>query len=207
MADEATEEAGGPGGGSVLKKYGPLAGIVLLAQVVLAWVVITFALKDNVPEAPQEDLMPKPTEITRGGQEEERTALPYYYSSSTLTSITANPAGTNAERFVMFSVQLGLVAYNSDDDPPDNDVTKTLGENADLLAQIGLYDLLIKSLIVEIVRLKTVDELDGEIIHEVRDEIRQRLNKDVFQKLFAPSDDNPIEVEIQGVVFSDIIIQ
>lgn len=207
MADEATEEAGGGGGGSVLKKYGPLAAIVLLAQVVLAWVVITFALKDNVPEAPQDDLIPTSIESARSGQQEERTALPYYYSSSTLTSITANPAGTNAERFVMFSVQLGLVAIKTDEKPPDDDVTDTLADNADLLTKIGLYDLLIKSLIVEVVRLKTVDELDGEIIHEVRDEIKQRLNKDVFQKLFKPSEDSSLEVKIQEVVFSDIIIQ
>ena len=43
MAEEAAEESGGGGGGdggSTLKKYGPLAAIVLLAQVVLAWVVI-----------------------------------------------------------------------------------------------------------------------------------------------------------------------
>ena len=66
MADEATEEASG-GGGSVLKKYGPLAGIVLLAQVVLAWVVITFALKDNVPEAPQDELLPTSIESARSG--------------------------------------------------------------------------------------------------------------------------------------------
>jgi len=207
MADEATEEAGGGGGGSVLKKYGPLAAIVLLAQVVLAWVVITFALKDNVPDAPQDDLIPPAVENSRSGQQEERTALPYYYSSKTLTSITANPAGTNAERFVMFSVQLGLVATKTDEKPPDDDVTDTLGDNTDLLTKIGLYDLLIKSLIVEVVRLKTVDELDGEIIHEVRDELKQRLNKDVFQKLFKPDDDNPLEVKIHEVVFSDIIIQ
>ena len=43
MADEAEEGGGGAaagGGGGVLKKYGPLAAIVLLAQVVLAWVVL-----------------------------------------------------------------------------------------------------------------------------------------------------------------------
>ena len=75
------------------------------------------------------------------------------------------------------------------------------------LEKIGKYDALIKSIITRIVRLKTVDELSGEMIDEVREEIRGNLNKEVFQKLFVVDDENKLEIQVQEVVFSDIIIQ
>jgi hypothetical protein len=82
MADEGEEGGGGGGdgggdGGSALKKYGPLAAIVLLAQVVLAWVVISFVFKDNVPEEEQADLIPEQSVELRSGQVEEKSRLPF----------------------------------------------------------------------------------------------------------------------------------
>jgi len=206
MAEEIAEEGGGGSSGSVLKKYGPLAGIVLLAQVVLAWVVIEFALKDNIPEQQPDPLIPEAEAAPRGGADEERTALPFLYSSPELKSITANPAGTNASRFVMFTVRLGLVARDHDENPP-KDITDSLKDDADLLAKIGEYDAMIKEIITQIVRLKTVDELDAERIDEVKDEIKLRLNKDIFQKLFQIDDDNKREVQVHKVIFADFIIQ
>ena len=205
MAEEIAEEGGGSSG-SVLKKYGPLAGIVLLAQVVLAWVVITFALKDNIPEQQPDALIPEIEAAPRGRSDEERTALPFLYSSPELKSITANPAGTNASRFIMFTVRLGLVARDHDESPPE-DITDKLKEDPDLLPQIGEYDAMIKEIITQIVRLKTIDELDAERIEEVKDEIKLRLNKDVFQKLYQIDDDNKREIQVHKVVFADFIIQ
>ena len=211
MADEGEEEEGGGGGGgdggSALKKYGPLAAIVLVAQVVLAWVVISLVLKDNVPEEDSQDLIDEQRVELRSGQEEEKFRLPFYYSPELLGNITANPAGTNSERFVVITVQLGLEAYNRDESPPDDDITEKLAEDTTTLEKIGLYDRRIVSVINRIIRLKTVDELEGEFIHEIEDEIREKLNKNIFQRLFRVDDENKIEVIVAEVDISNLIIQ
>jgi flagellar basal body-associated protein FliL len=212
MADESEEGGGGGGGGggdggSVLKKYGPLAAIVLLAQVVLAWVVISFVFKDNVPEEEQEDLIPEQSVELLSGQVEEKSRLPYYYSSEAMGAITANPAGTNSERFVVLTVQLGLEAYNRDESPPDDDITKGLSENTAVTDKIALYDQRIVSVISKTVRLKTIDELDGEFIHEIEDEVRKRLNKEIFERLFVVTEEEKTEVIVSEVDISNIIIQ
>ena len=215
MADETEEGVGGGDGGdggdggSVLKKYGPLAAIVLLAQVVLAWVIISFLFKDNVPEEEQEDLIPDQSiELLSGrGEEQTKTRLPYFYQSKEMGSITANPAGTNAERFVVVSVQLGLEAYNRDEDPPDDDITGGLAENAEILDKIKLYDQRIISVIGKTIRLKTIDELDGEFIHEIEDEMRKRLNNEIFARLFPVTEEKKTEVKVSEVDISQIIMQ
>jgi flagellar basal body-associated protein FliL len=104
-------------------------------------------------------------------------------------------------------VQLGLEAYNRDESPPDDDITSSLGENAAVLDKIVLYDLKIKSTIMTILRGKTVDELDAQFIHEVQDEIRKRLNKEIFERLFKLDDENKIEVRVVEVNISDLVIQ
>ncbi|MFL2540410.1 MAG: flagellar basal body-associated FliL family protein [Candidatus Latescibacterota bacterium] len=213
MADEGDDGGGDGGGGggdggSALKKYGPLALIVLLAQVVLAWVVIEFALKDNVPEEGQEDLIPEQTvELLSGGQQEEKSRLPFYYTSEGLSAITANPAATNSERFVVLTVQLGLEAYNRDESPPDDDITGDLKDNTEVLDKIKLYDQRIVSVISKTARRKTVDELDGEFLHEIEDEIRKRLNKEIFERLFRVDEDHTTEVIVTEVDISNMIIQ
>ncbi len=210
MAEEAAEDSGGGDGGSALKKYGPLAAIVLLAQVVVAWVVIQFGgLKDNLPEQPQEALIPEQSSVEiRQGQEVERESLPFLYVSENLKTITANPAGTNSERFVVLSVQLGLEAYNTDESPPD-DITSGLADNKEVLDKIALYDLKVKSLIMRIIRGKTVDELDAQFQDEIEDEIRKVISKEVFERLFktGPDEENKTEVRVVEVNISDIIIQ
>ncbi len=209
MVDEISEEGGGGGGsgGSVLKRFGPLAILVLIVQIIVAWAIITFYFKGGALDEGGEEFLPPATEITRDGQKQEREKLPYYYSSEKLQSMTANPAGTNASRFAMFSVQLGLVAYNRDKKPPDDDITDSLVPDDDTHVKLALYEHKIKEIIVHVVRLKTIDQLSAEFLPDVKDEIRQELNREVFQKIFAPEDNDNIEVEVQEVVFSDIIIQ
>ena len=118
MADEEQEEdGGGAAGGSVLKKYGPLAVIVLLAQVVLAWVVIQVTLKDKVGLDDTEDpLIPEiEQQMVESADGSASTELPYYLKRpEALDRITANPAGTNASRFVVIGVELGLIGKNAD---------------------------------------------------------------------------------------------
>ncbi|MBT7417312.1 MAG: hypothetical protein HN780_02215, partial [Gemmatimonadetes bacterium] len=205
-------EGGGGGGdggdgGSVLKKYGPLAAIVLLAQVVLAWVVISFVFKDNVPEEEQEDLIPEQSVELLSGQVEEKSRLPFYYSSEAMGTITANPAGTNSERFVVLTVQLGLEVYDRGESPPDDDITGKMADRADITDKIDLYGQRIVSVISKTVRIKTIDELDGEFIHEIEDEVRKRLNKEIFERLFTVTEDQTIEVIVSEVDISNIIIQ
>ena len=208
MAEEAAEESGGGGGdgGSVLKKYGPLAAIVMLAQAVIAFLIIEFVLKENMPEEPQDPLIPQMTsETTRQSGETPNDRLPYLYASEELKTITANPAGTNSERFVVLSVQLGLEAFNEDEE----DITGKLGENLEVLDRIALYDLKIKSLIMRIIRGKTVDELDAQFQDELEDEIRQVVSKEIFDRLFKTGDgtENTTAVRVVEVNISDIIIQ
>ncbi|MBT7548282.1 MAG: hypothetical protein HN611_06360 [Gemmatimonadetes bacterium] len=198
---------GGGDGGSVLKKYGPLAAIVLLAQVVLAWVVISFVFKDNVPEEEQEDLIPEQSVELLSGQVEEKSRLPFYYSSEAMGTITANPAGTNSERFVVLTVQLGLEVYDRGESPPDDDITGKMADRADITDKIDLYGQRIVSVISKTVRIKTIDELDGEFIHEIEDEVRKRLNKEIFERLFTVTEDQTIEVIVSEVDISNIIIQ
>jgi flagellar basal body-associated protein FliL len=208
MAEEAAEESGGGGGdgGSVLKKYGPLAAIVMLAQAVIAFLIIEFVLKENMPEEPQDPLIPQMTsETTRQSGETPNDRLPYLYASEELKTITANPAGTNSERFVVLSVQLGLEAFNEDEE----DITGKLAENLEVLDKIALYDLKIKSLIMRIIRGKTVDELDAQFQDELEDEIRQVVSKEIFDRLFKTGDgtENTTAVRVVEVNISDIIIQ
>jgi len=210
MAEEAAEESGGGGGGgdggSVLKKYGPLAAIVMLAQAVIAFLIIEFVLKENMPEEPQDPLIPQVTsETTRQSGETPNDRLPYLYASDELKTITANPAGTNSERFVVLSVQLGLEAFNEDEE----DITGKLAENLEVLDKIALYDLKIKSLIMRIIRGKTVDELDAQFQDELEDEIRQVVSKEIFDRLFKTGDgtENTTAVRVVEVNISDIIIQ
>ena len=128
MAEEAAEngndanEANEPSDGGVLKKWGPLAGVVCLVQVVLAWVLIQFVLKDNVPDQRDEELIPELQEVVihQGGDQVNRNRLPFLYVSKELDTVTANPAGTNAERFVVLGVQLGLEAFDHDQNPKED---------------------------------------------------------------------------------------
>ena len=161
-----------------------------------------------MPDQAPEQLIPEQANVEiRQGQEEAKSRLPYLYVSEDLNQITANPAGTNSERFVVLGVQLGLEAYNRDEAPPDDDITSDLGENALVLDKIALYDLKVKSTIVNILRGKTVDELDAPFIHEVQDQNRKTLNKEIFERLFKVDDENKIEVRVVEVNVSDLVIQ
>ena len=214
MAEEAAEEneAGGGDGGGVLKKWGPLAAIVMLAQAIIAFVLIEFVLRDNVPEQPQEQLMPENSSVEirqiQPEKEDVRDRLPFIYDSpKVLRTITANPAGTNSERFVVLSVQLGLEAYNTEESPPDDDITGALKDNTTVLEKIALYDLKIKALITSIIRGKTVDELDAQFQNELEGEMRDVLNREIFDRLFKIDEENKTKVRIVEVNISDIIIQ
>ena len=214
MAEEAEEDAGGGSGGgdggSLLKKYGPLAAIVLLAQVVLAWVLVEFGLSGNVKEEDTQLLVPEtPTvEMYSGGDKEEMPLLPYYYSKEEFKTITANPAGTNSERFVVVSVQLGLLIYDADGKDRTAEVIELPDPQSDTaITKLLKYDNRIISVVNKTLRLKTVDQLQGEFIQDTEDEIRDKLNNEIFYRLFPADDDDKTKVEVSEVDFLNIIIQ
>jgi flagellar basal body-associated protein FliL len=225
MADEGEQDGGG---GSVLKKYGPLALIVLLAQVVLAWAVLTFVLKGNLPkQQPQQteeqliDERPAATVQEGGTHGTERQELPYIFAPAKLADMTANPAGTNSQRFVMFSVQLGIVAENTaETDPEKRNITEKMAEHPEVTEKLNEYVALMKSIIVKIVRQKTIPELEGENLQTTADEIKESINEEVLKEAFKVEPDKPktlglfggekknkIEVRVQDVIFTDIIVQ
>lgn len=209
MAEEAVEESAGNGGGGsgggVLKKWGPLVVIILLAQAVITWVLVTVLFKDNMSERPREEsLLEANVAASQPGPQEEAEGLPFYLPEE--LKITANPAGTNSDRFVVISVELGLVGKNEDgEDVKPADFADTF---ADQFGAISQYIGRVKAIILEIVRSKTMDQLESDNIAEVQKEIKRRLNKEVFDHLFVDKEEHgEKKISVSEVIFPEIIIQ
>ncbi len=203
--EEAAEEGGGGGGGgSALKKYGPLAAIVLLAQVVLAWVVITVTVGDKLPQdEPTSDLLPQQKQQAPAEEGKESDALPYFYTNETLDKITANPAGTNAQRFVVAGVQLGLVGTNADGElmtPMD------VALDGEMTLKVGAALGLIKSLILNELSSRYIDQIENERPEFLAD-MKDVLNQKVFNKIPWGEEDDQKSFRVQEVIFTTLIIQ
>ena len=211
MAEEeadSTEEQ--PAGGGVLKKYGPLAAIVLLAQVILAWVLIQVTVVDKVGDDGDtgDDLLPQQTqvELQRGGLETDSGEIPYFWGDVALAKLTANPAGTNAERFVVISLEIGLVGTDDEGEVMTAAQIEEDPKVAELLPKnLGL----IKSVILGVMRAKTIDELDAQVQEDVLNTIESELNQKVFDKLiWNPEDEgSKKKLTISDVIFTEMIIQ
>ena len=206
MADEEQEEdGGGAAGGSVLKKYGPLAVIVLLAQVVLAWVVIQVTLKDKVGLDDTEDpLIPEiEQQMVESADGSASTELPYYLKRpEVLDRITANPAGTNASRFVVIGVELGLIGKNA-----DGEQLKPAEIEADAPALLLIDSNLgkMKSIILSVLGKTYIDQFESEM-GLIGDEILGELNRQVFDKISWDEDGKKF-IKVSEVVFTSKIIQ
>ena len=205
MADEEQEEdAGGAAGGSVLKKYGPLAVIVLLAQVVLAWVVIQVTLKDKVGLDDTEDpLIPEiEQQMVASADGSASTELPYYLKRpEVLERITANPAGTNASRFVVIGVELGLIGKNADGELKPAE----LEADAPALLLIDSNIGKMKSIILSVLGKTYIDEFESEM-DLIGDEILGELNRQVFDKISWDEDGKKF-IKVSEVVFTSMLIQ
>lgn len=203
MSEEEAAEEGGGGGGSVLKKYGPLAAIVLLAQVVLAWVVIQVTIKDNpATEAPTSELLPQEQQQapTEEGQDSEE--LPFYYKNEVLDKITANPAGTNAQRFVVVGVELGLIGNNGDGEIMTTEEVMGDAELPKVDANLGL----IKSIILDALSSKYIDQIEAER-PEIMADLKEELNRRVFNRIAWGDEDDQKSIRISEVIFTTLIIQ
>ena len=206
MADEEQEEGGdGAAGGSVLKKYGPLAVIVLLAQVVLAWVVIQVTLKDKVGLDDTEDpLIPEiEQQMVESDDGSASTELPYYLKRpEVLDRITANPAGTNASRFVVIGVELGLIGKNADG---ENLKPAEIEGDAPALLLIDSNLGKMKSIILSVLGKTYIDQFESEM-DLIGDEILGELNRQVFDKISWDEDGKKF-IKVSEVVFTSKIIQ
>lgn len=204
--EEATAEA--PADGGVLKKYGPLAAIVLLVQVVLAWVLIQVTVVDNVGGDGDtgDDLLPQEMEIKRGGDEEDSDEIPYYWGAAELAKVTANPAGTNAERFVVLSMEIGL---SGTDDEGEVMTASQIEADPHAVAVLTKNIGLIKSVVLGVMRAKTIDELDSRVQEEVLQTIKTELNRKVLDKLIWNPEDEESKKEfaVSEVIFTEMIIQ
>ena len=69
------------------------------------------------------------------------------------------------------------------------------------------YSGLVKAIIIEVMRSKTIAELSSENIPVVQEEMKKRLNKEVFQRIFKVDQENKKEIKIKEVIITKIIIQ
>lgn len=204
MAEEAAEEGGGGGESSVIKKWGPLVAIILMAQVVSVIVLYQVLFKDSMPQQhPEDELLQSSAPVQQQDMDDDKEGLPYYLPID--GKITANPAGTNSERFVVLSIELGLVGTDEDGEkvPPAEFEATFVGS----MAKVNQYMGRVKAIILEIVRAKTTKELESDSIPEVQKEIKRALNRQVFKHLFDPEEDKKKSVSVKEVIFTEIIIQ
>ena len=201
MSEEAAAEGGG--GGSALKKYGPLAAIVLLAQVVIAWVLLITVGDKLSQNEPEFDLLPQEQQQAPTEEREESDALPYFYTNEMLDQITANPAGTNAQRFVVAGVQLGLTGTNADGDLM---TIQEVALDGEMTLKVGVALGLIKSVILEALSTRYIDQLENERAQFLMD-VKVELNRKVFNKIPWGEEDDQKSFRIQEVIFTKLIIQ
>lgn len=216
MSEEEAEKPSGGGagdGGSVLKKWGPLAAIVLVAQVTVAWVLITTVFKDRAGggEHAAEPIL-RETQVEEGGTKAEHTGpLPEYYSPALLKKILANPAGTNASQVVMLSVELGLTNIN-EKAPEEKKASGGEGEAKEdpAMAKLNPYLGKMRSVIVDLVSAKGVDEiLDPEGKKALQEEIKKALNAQIMERVYVPDpeDEEAKLFTISEVIFPEFVIQ
>jgi len=204
MADEAEQGGGGGGGGggSVLKKYGPLAAIVLLAQVVLAWVVINVTVGDKMGKREEdEDLLSQAQTVAERQEAQETGELPYYFTDPALQGITANPAGTNAQRYAVLSVELGLVGEDDGKPIPADE----LPTDEALVAQVPKYMGLVKSIVLTKLRSSYIDDLENNL-GTIMDELRDELNQQVLDRV-KWDEDGKKKVRIKEIRVTGLVIQ
>ena len=203
-------ESDEPENRSLLRRYGPLLTVVVVLQVGLAWLLIHFYFGGSTSsEDEDEELFPREIVKTEGGgsSKSKSAGMPFYYASTGLSSITVNPAGTNAQRFAMINAQLGLVAHDRSLKPQADNITGKLKDDKIILGKVERNLPKIRSIISQVVRKKTIDELTEERVGAVEEEVRNRLNREVFEPLFTSDEKNKKEVRVQEVVFSDLVIQ
>ena len=199
----ATPEKG-ESGSSILRRFGPLVAVVLVAQLLIAWLVIEVVLvRAGAPED-DDDILP-PARSTAAVVGEDRR-LPYYYAPVAFQRIVANPANTNGQRFMLASLELGLKAYDRRKKPPKDDITAHLGQERAVVEIVDRYANKMRAIMADALARRGVDEFDRRDLLPIQEEIRQRINKEVLQPAF-PLGTARYEVRVVEVLFTEMVIQ
>lgn len=193
---------------SMLRRYGPLAAGVLIAQVLISWILIETLLAPG-PAAESEtatfERQVRGSQVAQASAAEERR-LPHYYAPEAFRRVVVNPARTNASRFMMTSLELGLKSYDRSRKPPKDDVTKNLGGDAETLAILDKYASKMRSIMIAELGKRGIDEFDRQDLIPVQEAIRERINREVLRPAF-PAGKAKREVVVVEVLFTEMVIQ
>lgn len=195
---------------SAVRRFGPLAILILAAQIGIAWVLIQTLLVPKPPVRSGDDamlaqeLMGVETKVTE--DEEVARDLPFYFTTEALNKIAVNPAGTEGMRFMLATLQLGIKAYDRDKKPPGDDLTATLAEEPELIKMLEQYGGIMRSIATESFSKQPLEVFEQRQLAPLQEEIRDRINREVLRPAFAASEENK-EVVVVEVVFTDLVIQ
>lgn len=194
---------------SAVRRFGPLAFLILAAQIAIAWVLIQALLTpkstvrvDDDPMLAQE-WMGEPEAPAEG--EESSEGLPYYYQMDALQGVVVNPAGTEGLRYLLASLELGLKAYDRRAQPPEDDVTATLAADAELLKSIDGHGNLMRAIASEELSRRPIEVYEGRQLAPLQEVIRDRINREVLLPAFGGGE--PPEIVVAEVVFIELVIQ
>jgi len=178
-AEEEEEEEEG-GGGSPLMKYLPIIAVVLVVQIVIAYFVANWWLAPaDQPDGPPVEEVAETESAPDGAGLPAAGAMPPGQVTvifEKLDPIVINPAGTEGMRFLSATVHLGLSA-------------------PEVLAAIEGNNLSskIRDRLIDVLRAKTIDQLDPSHHGEIKSEMKERLNEFLGQNAV-------LEVYFQGFV-------
>jgi len=143
-------------GGFSLMKYLPIIGGVLVVQIIIGYVLVSwlFSPSDDAPEAEGgvvEEVRPTRVEVIEESIYDK------------LDVIVVNPAGTGGLRFLSTEVHLGLAS-------------------PEIVAEIDAKKLVsrIRDRLISVFQSKTIDQLEPERHDEIKEEIMEKLNSPTF---------------------------
>ena len=100
-----------------------------------------------------------------------------------------------------------MTAIDTDKDKPEErNITAQLAGKTDITDKITPYMPGIKAIVHRVMSAKTMDELETEFRPLVLEEIKDRLNQEIFRRIFKIDDNNKIEVKVQKVDFVDLVM-
>ncbi len=124
----------------------------------------------------------------------------HYFQDEGLKNIVANPAGTNAQRFVALSLKLGIATT----DPQAPALTPQETTRVDSL--LAARSFLMRSAITKVLRAKTIEQLEGHWIEILERDLRVRINN-VVRSALSQSHSSPGALTVRKVVITDLVIQ
>lgn len=203
MAQESREPTENSRGLRRAARYGAIVVAVLAVQAVMTWLFVEFGLRDRTTED-SDELIP---DTVLHERPRVREGPVYQYRSEYLQRILCNPAGTNAQRYVVADVELGLRLYDLSLQRGSVDVTPKLGRDVKLLALAEQQAPRMRSIISAVLRAKTIDQFEGDALAAVAEEVKKRLNSEVFASLLDAQKTPDREIRVAEVLFTGLVIQ